>query len=82
VEESQAIVQRIFTRAAENVGSTAAVARQLGVPYSEIKTYLAGEAMPPEELLLRAVELVLEELPAIRRAFSERAWRSLGLPKP
>jgi hypothetical protein len=80
VGESQAIVERLFTRAAEKVGSVSRLARELNVPYSEVRSYVHGEAMPPEEILLRAVDFIIEELPAIRAGFSREAWQSLGLP--
>ncbi|HEY3044123.1 MAG TPA: hypothetical protein VGJ39_08855 [Vicinamibacterales bacterium] len=60
VAESTAIVQRLFALAAQCVGGASALARQLGLPYSELGTYLTGEAMPPEEVLLRTVALVIE----------------------
>ena len=62
------------------VGSTAALAKYLAIPYSEVRTYASGDAMPPEDVLLRTVELLLDELPAIRSGFSQAAWRSLRLP--
>jgi hypothetical protein len=31
-------------------------------------------------VLLRTVEVVMEDLPLIRSGFSENAWRSLALP--
>jgi hypothetical protein len=80
MEESQAIVQRIFTRCAEKVGSVSALALRLGIPYSEVGVYVGGHAMPPEAVLARAVELIIEDVPAIRSSFSESAWRSLPLP--
>lgn len=52
----------------------------LRIPYSEVVTYMGGHAMPPEAVLTRAVELILEDLPAIRSSFSESAWLSLPLP--
>src|SRR6266849_9124714 len=75
-EETQAIVQRLFARAAERQGSAAALAHHLNVTYSELRTYISGEAMPPEFILLRAVNLLIDELPEIQRGFSQRAWRS------
>ena len=36
--------------------------------------------MPPEAVLVRAVEMIIEDLPTIRSGFSEAAWRSLPLP--
>jgi hypothetical protein len=80
VDESQAIVQRIFSRAAEKIGSTSALALRLRISYTELGTYLSGEAMPPEAVLLGAVELLIEEIPVLRREFSEAAWTSLPLP--
>ena len=74
-------MQRIFTRCAEKIGSASALALHLRIPYSEVATYLSGHAMPPEGVLVRAVELVIEDLPAIRSGFSEAAWHSLPLPR-
>jgi hypothetical protein len=82
VEESQAIIERLFTRAAEKIGSVSRLARQLEAPYSEVRSYVHGEAMPPEEILLRAVDLIIDELPAIRAGFSQKTWDLLGLPRP
>jgi hypothetical protein len=80
MDESSAIVQRLFTVAAQRVGSASALGRHLGLTYAELRPYLAGEAMPPEQVLLRTVEVVMEDLPLIRSGFSENAWRSLALP--
>jgi len=80
VEESQAIVQRIFIRCAEKTGSASALALRLRIPYSEVTTYMNGHAMPPEAVLVRAVEMIIEDLPSIRSGFSDAAWRSLPLP--
>ena len=62
------------------VGSASALAQQIRIPYSELRGYLDGEAMPPEDILLRAVDVILDELPAIRSEFSPEVWRSLSLP--
>jgi len=79
--EQHAIVQRIFLRAAERIGGASALCQQIKVPYSELRTYLQGDAMPPEDILLRAVDVIIDELPAIRSGFSQRAWQSLALPR-
>ena len=81
MEESKAIVQRLFTLAAQRSGSASALGRTLGLSYAELQPYLAGEAIPPEHVLLRTVELVIDELKTIRGTFSEQAWRSLALPQ-
>jgi hypothetical protein len=72
-EESKAILQHLFALAVRRVGGTAALGRELGILYSELRTYMAGEAMPPSDVLLRAVDLVIED----SGPFSEQAWRSL-----
>jgi hypothetical protein len=41
---------------------------------------MSGHAMPPEAVLVRAVELIIEDVPSIRSGFSDAAWRSLPLP--
>jgi hypothetical protein len=79
--EEKAIVRRLFLRAAERVGSAAALARCLGVTYTAIRPYLAGEAVPTEDLLLRTVVLIMHDLPSLKRDFSAQAWSSLSLPE-
>ena len=66
--------------AAEKLGSTSALAREVGIPFSELRTYLLGEAMPPEETLLEVVAIIIDSIPAIRSEFAPEAWRSLPLP--
>ena len=63
MDETNAIVRRIFLRAAQRIG------------YAEIKAYVAGEGVPPECVLLRALELLIDDLPELRSGFSEQAWR-------
>jgi hypothetical protein len=60
VAESTVIVQRLFALAAQCVGGVSALVLQLGLTHSELRTYFAGEAMPPEEVLSRTVQLVIE----------------------
>lgn len=80
MEETNVIVQRLFVLAAQRVGSASALGRYLGLTYAELSPYLAGEAIPPEGVLLRTVDLVIDDLKTVRGAFSEQAWRSLSLP--
>jgi hypothetical protein len=75
-QESKAIVQHIFVLAVRRIGGASALGRHLGVLYSELRTYLAGEAMPPTEVLLKTVELVIEDLKGVESQFPEEAWRS------
>lgn len=80
MEETNVIVQRLFVLAAQRVGSAAALGRHLGLTYSELVPYLAGEAVPAEEVLLRTLDLVIDDLKTVKGTFSEQAWRSLSLP--
>jgi hypothetical protein len=66
VDESTAIVQRLFAVAVQCAGGAAALVQHLGLTYSELRTYLSGTAMPPEEVLLRALELVIEHRKATK----------------
>jgi hypothetical protein len=82
--EEKAIVRRLFARAAERTGSASALAQSLGLPYTAIRGYLAGEALPPEDLMLRTLELIIEDL-ELKHEISSQAWMSLlpseGEPK-
>jgi hypothetical protein len=79
-EESNGPVQRLFVLAAQRVGSASALGQHLGLTDSELRPYLAGEAIPPEEVLLRTADLAIEDLKMVKSGFSEQAWRSLWLP--
>lgn len=73
------LVLRLFSRAAGKVGSVAQLALRLGVSYADVATYMQGKAIPPDVVLLRAVEIILDEASYFRAHFPE-AWRSLSLP--
>lgn len=72
-----AIVQRLFVAAAHRLGGAKALAGYLDVSDSTLRTFLTGEAIPPLPVLLRAVDVVVDDFHAIRREFSEEAWRAL-----
>ena len=80
MDETSEIVRRIFLRAVQRVGSVAALGRELGASYAEIKAYVAGDAVPPHPVLLGAVEILIDDLPDLRSGFSEQAWQALSLP--
>lgn len=77
VNEQLAILRRIFVRAGERLGSVEGLAAHLGVSEKQIRAFLVGAAMPSDAVLLRAVEIVLDDLPAIQAEFSKEAWGSL-----
>lgn len=78
--EERALTRRLFSRAAERMGSAAMLARFLGVTYTDIRPYLTGEAVPSEDLLLRTVGVIVDDLPLLRQQFSADVWSSLSLP--
>ena len=79
-EEWAVMVQRIFVRAAERVGSAAELGRRLGLSYAELRPYLYGQAMPPGHVLLRAADLIMDDLKTLKPMCSESTWRALSLP--
>jgi hypothetical protein len=63
-------------------GSARALAAELDLPYSRSRIYLLREAMPPEESLVRAVEIVLDALAMRRREHQRRPgsrWRAASM---
>lgn len=81
VDDQHRIILRLFSRAAAKVGSVAHLGMTLGIPYAETSAYMQGKAIPPDEVLLRLVTMILDDLPDIRREASPAAWESLRLPK-
>ncbi len=79
-DERTAVIRRLFIRAAQKLGSANALCEVCGIAYPDCHSYLSGEAVPSEEVLPRAVDVVLDELPAIRSEFPQEVWRSLSLP--
>jgi hypothetical protein len=77
LEEAAAVIGRLFRAAAHRAGSAAALGRHLDLDAVELRPYLAGEAIPSAEILLRTVELVLDQLDSIARGASAAGWRSL-----
>lgn len=73
------LVLRLFSRAATKVGSVAHLAQRLGISYADVAAYMRGKAIPPEPVLLLAVEVILDELTYFRANFPE-AWKALSLP--
>lgn len=81
MSERHAVIKRLFLRAAQRLGSAAALARHLGIPYSEVQEYIQGESMPPEAVLLATVQIILDEISRIRAEFPAEVWRSFPLPE-
>lgn len=63
------------------IGSATVLARELGISYREVHAYMYGEAMPPEDLLLRVTEVILQDLEEIKAHSDRDAWQKL-FPQP
>ena len=74
------LVSRLFSRAAVRVGNVGLLALRIKASPKEVVRYMQGEAIPPEDVLLRAVEIILDELSTFRHDFPPQVWRSRSLP--
>jgi hypothetical protein len=54
---------RALQKAAELAGGRRALAGRLGVKAADLEKWLGGKAELPREVFLRAVELIIDELP-------------------
>lgn len=55
------VYSRTFQKAAELSGGRKQLARHLRVPIADLEKWLAGEATPPLQVFLMAIDLVLDE---------------------
>jgi hypothetical protein len=76
-EDPKAVVGRLFVLAAERAGSRSALCLHLGLTHSELQAYVTRESLPPAEVILRAVDLLIDD--AALKSVSEHTWRSLFL---
>ena len=81
MDEEHELILRLFSRAAARVGNVSHLALRIKASPNEVLRYMQGEAIPPEDVLLRTVEIILDELPRFRSEVSAEVWRSLSLPK-
>jgi hypothetical protein len=61
---ASSVYSRTLQKAAELIGSRKKLARHLRVPLAELEKWLAGLAVPPTGTFLKAVDLVIDEIPA------------------
>lgn len=71
-QDAISFIQRIFSLAAQRVGGTAELGQHLGMTRSELEPYLRGEAIPPFPALLRAVDLIVEQV-----NLADRPWQTV-----
>jgi len=81
MDDEHRLISRLLSRAAAKVGSPERLAIHIQASPAEVWSYMQGKKIPPEAVLLRAVEVILDELPNFRTEFSPEVWHSLSLPK-
>lgn len=55
------LAQRVLRNAAKKLGGEKELAAYLGVSDAVLQDWLAGKGIPPTELILRAVDLLVDE---------------------
>ena len=58
------VYSRTMQKAVQLAGGTKQLARKLHVPMAELEKWLAGKGVPPKQIFLQAVDMVLEETSA------------------
>jgi len=58
------VYSRTLQKAAELLGSRQKLARHLRVPLAELEKWIAGTALPPTGSFLKAVDVVIDSVPA------------------
>jgi hypothetical protein len=64
---TQDVSRRVLERAAARLGGAAALAAKLGIGERVLSRYLEGRELVPDALFLRAVDIVLEQLPEVQK---------------
>ena len=60
-QEIQALSQRILAKAAHKLGGVAALSQVLGVGDATLAEWIRGRHVPPAEVILRVVSLLVDE---------------------
>jgi len=71
-DDAISYIQRVFSLAAERVGGAAELGRHLGLTHSDLGPYLRGEAIPPFHVLLKAVDLIVDQV-----NLADRPWQAV-----
>lgn len=59
--ETHALAQRVLVRAAAKAGGAEQLAKYLGVTPGRLADWMSGSKVPPVDVILRAVDLVIGE---------------------
>jgi len=78
--EIEGVARHVVERAAAKVGGMAALASRLDLRPRVLRWYVTGQLNVPDALFLRALDVLLEELPETRLA-SQRGAQSFQEPK-
>ena len=55
------VYSRTFAKAVELIGGRRELARELRVPLADLDRWISGNAKPPLQIFLKAIDLVLDE---------------------
>ena len=78
---TETVARHVLARAAAQVGGVAELAARLNLSSRALREYVTGRLAVPDALFLRALDVVLEELPEAGLA-SQQAAQSLPESKP
>lgn len=59
--DTRGLAQRVLARAATRIGGADRLAKHLGVPPATLEVWLQGTEVPPVEMILKAVDLVIDD---------------------
>jgi hypothetical protein len=69
MDHEHRLVSRLFSCAAVRVGNVSLLALRLEASPKEVLRYMQGESIPPEDVLLSAVEIILDDRSTSRSDF-------------
>lgn len=74
--KTEAVARHVLARAAAKVGGVAKLAARLNLSQRALSWYVHGDLTVPDALFLKALDIVLEELPETRQASQQAAQSS------
>ena len=75
---SATLGQGVLSRLVRNLGGVRGAARKLDIPEDLLERYLDGKRAIPERIWLRAVDMLMADLTAVRRPASNAERDSEG----
>jgi hypothetical protein len=71
--KTQAVARHVLARAAAKVGGVAKLASRLNLSQRVLTWYVHGDLTVPDALFLKALDMILEELPETRQVSQQAA---------